>query len=73
MNHIPYEIARMRRDDLLRAAANRLATQPATSVDGDPSVTLAPRLRKLRRLWQLRSAGPTGTSQTCDRTLDGRL
>jgi hypothetical protein len=65
MNHITYEIARMRRDDLLRAAA--------TSMDGEPRATLAPRPRWLGRLWQLCSAGLRGTSQTHDRTLDGTL
>lgn len=75
MNHIPYEVALMRRDDLLRAAAKRrLASQSATSVEGEPSMTLTRRPRRLRRLWQLRFAGRTGTSQTCrERTLDGRL
>jgi hypothetical protein len=48
MNHIPYEIARMRQDDLRRVAAKR---RLATSVNGEPSVTLGPRPGKLRRLW----------------------
>jgi hypothetical protein len=75
MNHIPYEIALMRRDDLLRAAAERrLASHAATSVEGEPTLTLTRRLRKLRRLLQLSFAGLTGTSQTyAERKLDGRL
>lgn len=51
MNHIPYEIARMQQDDLRRVAAKR---RLATSVDGEPSLTLEPRPRKLRRLWRKR-------------------
>jgi hypothetical protein len=74
MNHIPYEIARMRRDDLLHTAAKRRqAALPAATMNGEPSPTLPARPRKLRRLWQLRSAGLTDTSQTRERTLDGRL
>jgi hypothetical protein len=74
-NHIPYEIALMRRDDLLRAAARqRLASRAATFVRGEPNVTYTRRPRKLRRLWQLRFPGLAGTSRTYgERTLDGGL
>ena len=72
MNHIPYEIAVMRRDDLLRAPVKRrLASQSTTFAEGEPSATP---IRRLRALWQLRFAGRGGASQTYgERTLDGRL
>jgi hypothetical protein len=69
MNHIPYKIALMRRDDLLRAAADRrLATQAARSAQREPSVP-ARRLRPLRQLHL------TGRSRQTpgERTLGGRV
>ncbi len=53
MNHIPYELALTRRDELLRQAAEqRLASRAARSVKGVPRPTPMPQLRGLRpRRW----------------------
>lgn len=74
MNHVPYEIAQMQGDDLLRAAAKRrLGTRLDPSVDGGSSANPARRQWQPRRRWQRRFTALTRTGQTRERTLDGRL
>ena len=51
MNHILYPLALMRRDELLRQAAERrLLTPPASSVDGALSAAATRQPHKPRRL-----------------------
>lgn len=55
MNHISYELALLRRDDLLRQAAERrLAQHAAAAREAAPSLELASGPSKLRRFARLR-------------------
>ena len=58
MSHTAYELALVRRDQLLREAADRrLATESASTVEGATSVTGARRASRLLRLeWLVRAS-----------------
>jgi hypothetical protein len=58
MSHTAYELALVRRDQLLREAADRrLATESASTVEGATSVTGARRSSRLLRLeWLVRAS-----------------
>ena len=83
MNHTLYAIALMRRDELLRQAAeHRLATTPASSVDGALSAAAARQPHKPRRLRRPRfvyrwrepaRATKTTSATTTERRLSGRF
>ncbi len=50
MNHIPFELCLMRRDELLRLAAKRrLVSRAAISVEATPWEVPVPRRKRLRR------------------------
>lgn len=83
MNHILHALALMRRDELLRQAAERrLRTAPPSSVDGASSAaaTRQPhtprRLRRPRFVYRRRepaSATKTARTTPIERRLDGRF
>ncbi len=57
MNHIPFELALMRRDELLRLAAERgLISRAAASVEVTPRALPVPRRKGLRRGRRMRLA-----------------
>jgi hypothetical protein len=57
MNHIPFELALMRRDELLRLAAERrLVSRAAISAKATPRAMPALRRHRLRRRRKMRLA-----------------
>jgi hypothetical protein len=65
MSHIAYELALIRRDQLLREAADRrLARELAASAHGAPSATPNRRPHRLPRVhWRFRTCPPRLTAR----------